>query len=101
MSALATFRTERGLTLEQMAVELGLSPKSRGWLSEIERGVTDASLRLALRIERWTEGAVPAASVCAELRDEIGHRPSPQPVDADTLPEPGSPVTDAKSEPVQ
>lgn len=68
----ATYRADRGLTLEQCAVELELSPKSRGWLSEIERGVTDASLRLALRIERWSGGAVTAASVCSELRDEPG-----------------------------
>lgn len=65
----ATERAARGLTLEQTAVELGLSAKSRGWLSEIERGVTDASLRLALRIERWSEGRVTAGSVCKELAD--------------------------------
>lgn len=47
---------------------LGLSPSSKGWLSEIENGKRDASLRLALRIERWSKGKVKAASVCAELR---------------------------------
>ena len=69
MTTLADFRAERGLTLEQMAVELELSAKSRGWLSEIERGVTDASLRLALRIQRWSGGRVTAGSVCKELAD--------------------------------
>lgn len=70
---LTEYRTDLGLTLEQCAVQLGLSPSSKGWLSEIENGHRDASLRLAIRIERWSKGAVPAASVCAELRT-----PSPQ-----------------------
>lgn len=84
--SLASYRAERGLTLEQCAVELELSPKSRGWLSEIERGVTDASLRLALRIERWSGGRVTAASVCSELRGEPGsHGAAPAVDDADTL----------------
>jgi transcriptional regulator with XRE-family HTH domain len=69
MTPLASYRAERGLTLEQMAVELELSAKSRGWLSEIERGVTDASLRLALRIQRWSGGKVTAGSVCKELAE--------------------------------
>ncbi|NWE53683.1 helix-turn-helix transcriptional regulator [Brevundimonas sp. P7753] len=65
---LAQHRAALGLSLEQCAVALGLSPSSKGWLSEIENGKRDASLRLALRIERWSGGAVSAASVCAELR---------------------------------
>lgn len=78
---LADYRAARGLTLEQMAIELGLSAKSRGWLSEIERGVTDASLRLALRIERWSGGEVLAGSVCKEMAD---HQSAPS-VDSDTM----------------
>jgi transcriptional regulator with XRE-family HTH domain len=65
---LAQHRAARGLSLEQCAVALGLSPSSKGWLSEIENGKRDASLRLALRIEKWSKGKVKAASVCAELR---------------------------------
>ena len=65
---LAHHRAALGLSLEQCAVALGLSPSSKGWLSEIENGKRDASLRLALRIERWSGGAVSATSVCAELR---------------------------------
>lgn len=69
---LAQYRAERGLSLEQCAVELGLSPTSKGWISEIERGDRPASLRLALRIERWSSGAVKAASLnpAAELKGE-------------------------------
>lgn len=68
----AEYRAERGLTLEQCALELKLAPSSRGWLSEIENGLKDASLRLALRIERWSGGRVPAASVNREIRDTEG-----------------------------
>lgn len=64
----AQHRKALGLSLEQAAIALGLAPTSKGWLSEIENGKRDASLRLALKIERWSAGAVPASSVCAELR---------------------------------
>lgn len=64
----ASYRAASGLTLEKVAVQLGLSPNSKSWLSEIEGGTRDASLRLALKIERWSEGKVTAASVCPELR---------------------------------
>lgn len=73
---LAQHRKDRGLSLEQTAVALGLAPTSKGWLSEIENGKRDASLRLALKIERWSEGAVPASSVCAELRAANDAAPS-------------------------
>ena len=65
---LSAHRQAKGLTLAQCATELGLSAKSVGWLSDIENGKRDASLRLALRIERWSDGAVTAASVNAEIR---------------------------------
>ncbi|WP_409514755.1 helix-turn-helix domain-containing protein [Brevundimonas sp.] len=64
---LATHRNTLGLSLEECAVALGLSPTSKGWLSEIENGRRSASLRLALRIETWSKGKVPAASVCPEI----------------------------------
>lgn len=66
---LAQHRKARGLSLEALAVELGLAPSSKSWLSEIENGRRDASLRLALKVERWSEGKVSAASICGELRD--------------------------------
>ncbi|MBX9707901.1 MAG: hypothetical protein K2X61_08225 [Caulobacteraceae bacterium] len=79
---LLAIRTERGLTLAQCAVELGLSASSSSWISEIENGKRDASLRLALRIERWSGGRVPAHTVCAELRREHEQASSP---DAPTM----------------
>lgn len=72
----AQHRKALGLSLEQAAVALGLAPTSKGWLSEIENGKRDASLRLALKIERWSSGAVPASSVCAELRAANDATPS-------------------------
>lgn len=65
--SLATYRNALGLSLEECAVALGLSPNSKGWLSEIENGRRAASLRLALKIEAWSEGKVSAASVCPEI----------------------------------
>lgn len=73
---LAQHRKTLGLSLEQTAVALGLAPTSKGWLSEIENGKRDASLRLALKIERWSDGAVPASSVCGELRAANDAAPS-------------------------
>lgn len=67
MLSLADERAARGLTLEQTAIELGLSASSSSWISEIENGKRDASLRLALRIASWSEGRVTAASVNKEL----------------------------------
>lgn len=62
---LASFRKSRGLSLEECAKELGLSPTSKGWISEIERDRRDASLKLAMKIERWSKGAVKATSICS------------------------------------
>lgn len=73
---LLSLRTERGLTLAQTCVELGLKPGSKGWISEIERGTKEASVRLALRIEDWSGGKVPAGSVCKELAGRHGSAPS-------------------------
>lgn len=72
----AQHRKALGLSLEQTAIALGLAPTSKGWLSEIENGKRDASLRLALKIERWSAGVVTASSVCAELRAANDAAPS-------------------------
>lgn len=66
---LADFRKSQGLTLEQAASQLGLSTKSASWLCEIEGGKRDASVKLALRIQTWSAGAVSAASVCGVIRE--------------------------------
>jgi transcriptional regulator with XRE-family HTH domain len=74
-SPLAVHRKRLGLTQAQTAVALGLSASSVGWISEIESGRRQASIRLALKIERWSAGEVPASSVCDELRED--HDPAP------------------------
>lgn len=81
MSTLKEYRTELGLSLEDAAVALGYAATSASWLSEIENGKRDASLRLALRIERWSGGEVLAGSVCKEMAD---HQSAPS-VDSDTM----------------
>ena len=59
--SLRQYRESRGLTLDQMASSLG--KKGRGYFSGIETGDVDAPIRLALRIQEWSGGAVPAESL--------------------------------------
>ncbi len=55
---LASFRASRGLTQLECARELGLAAKS--YISAVESGAIRAPLRMALQIEAWSEGQVPA-----------------------------------------
>jgi len=55
---LAAFRKSRDLTLDAFAAAVGI--KSKGYISRIESGLDPAGLRLAIRIQRFSEGAVPA-----------------------------------------
>lgn len=82
--SLALTRKSRELTLEQMAAELGL--RSKGYLSRLETGGAAggayAPLRLALQIERWSAGEVPAESLLSPedaqlLREAIAAGRSP------------------------
>lgn len=61
---LAEFRKDKGLSQEEVANALGL--KSKGHISDIERADSgrSPSLELALRIEKWSGGKVPASSIC-------------------------------------
>jgi DNA-binding XRE family transcriptional regulator len=61
---LTAVRESKGLSLTQAASELGL--KSRSSLHDIESGRQKCSLRLALRIEAWSGGGVPAEELCPE-----------------------------------
>lgn len=70
---LATYRKSLGLSQEECAHALGV--RSKGYISDIERGDRNASIRLALRIEAWSSGKVAAASVCPELADIARQRP--------------------------
>lgn len=64
---LASFRKSLGLSQEECARALGLS--SKGHISDIENGVRPASLRLALKIEKWSGGKVEAAGLSPDARD--------------------------------
>ena len=57
---LAEYRRTCPITLEACAVELGLKPSTKGFLSRIENGEVPAPMRLALQIQAWSKGAVSA-----------------------------------------
>lgn len=59
-SALTAWRESKGLSLEDAATQFGI--KSKGYLSEIERGGR-CSVTVALEIERVTQGEIPAAAL--------------------------------------
>jgi transcriptional regulator with XRE-family HTH domain len=70
---LATFRKGLGLSQEECAIALGLKPTSKSWISDIENNERKASLKLALKIEKWSGGQVRAASICdfaAEVQEQ-------------------------------
>jgi transcriptional regulator with XRE-family HTH domain len=58
---LADFRSSLGLSQEECAKALGL--RSKGHISSIENGARPASLKLAMKIERWSGGLVKAESI--------------------------------------
>jgi DNA-binding XRE family transcriptional regulator len=62
---IASLRKELGLTLDELAEQLGIS--SKGYLSQIERGVIDCSLSIALRIEEFSGGRIDAASLSRDV----------------------------------
>ena len=58
-------RKELGLSQEGFAEQVGL--RSKGHLSQIERGNETPSVRVALEIERLSGGRIPAASLNADV----------------------------------
>ena len=64
----ATFRKSRGLSQAQFAEALGLEARSKGYVSRLEAGRQPWPLRLALKLEKLSDGEVQAASICAEAR---------------------------------
>lgn len=45
---------------------LGLQERSKGYISRLEAGAQPWPLRLALKLEQVSEGAVPARDTCPE-----------------------------------
>jgi transcriptional regulator with XRE-family HTH domain len=58
---LRAYRKSRGLSQLACAKELGLN--SKGYVSEIETGSQPPSTHLALKIQKWSNGQVPARSL--------------------------------------
>jgi DNA-binding XRE family transcriptional regulator len=67
-----TFRKSRGMTLEALGKELGVS---KGYLSQVESGAT-CSQAVALRLERFSEGEINAAAICPAVRQAREFTPS-------------------------
>jgi transcriptional regulator with XRE-family HTH domain len=60
---LSEFRAKEGLSLDNLAKQLGL--RSKSYLSEVERG-RRPSLKVAIKIEKLSGGQVTAASLCPD-----------------------------------
>lgn len=60
---LVTFRRKRDLSQERLASSVGL--RSKGHVSDIESGLVKPSIKTALRIEAFSEGAVAAETLVA------------------------------------
>ena len=74
---LESFRKSRGLSQAELAREFGL--RSKGYISDIEGKRQRCSLHLALRIERFSEGLVPAATLCPDAADLLPPAAEAQP----------------------
>ena len=72
MTGLAAYRKKLGLTQEQLAALLGL--RSKASISMVESGARPASLRMALKIERWSKGEVSARALSGAV-GELLSRP--------------------------
>lgn len=57
-SPLAAFRRANGWSQEQLAAKLGI--RSKGYISRVEGGHETCSLKIALRIQKLSAGALPA-----------------------------------------
>lgn len=68
---LATYRSDLGISQEECARAIGL--KSKSYICEIENGRTP-SLRVALKIEKWSRGKVTAASLNPEAAELVAPR---------------------------
>jgi len=59
--SLLRYRKSRGLSQARASAELGLA--STGYFSRLESGRAPMPLKLALRIEQWSDGQVPATEL--------------------------------------
>ncbi len=66
---LRAWRRKNGITPLQIEAETGVSPTH---LSQIETGKKGLSLPKAVRIERYTQGAVPASAMLPAPKQDAG-----------------------------
>ena len=74
---LRSYRKARGLSQKQVAEALEIGAESL--ISMIERGRRQPTLRLALRIQKWSGGEVRAAELCPDAADLIDQGTAEQP----------------------
>jgi transcriptional regulator with XRE-family HTH domain len=58
-----TFRQSHGLTLKALGKEIGVT---KGYLSQVENG-EPCSQAVALKLEKFSEGAIDASQICAAV----------------------------------
>lgn len=64
---LVELRKQRNLSQEELGAVVGV--RSKGRMSEIERGLRPASLSVALLIEAWSGGLISAESLSPKARE--------------------------------
>jgi transcriptional regulator with XRE-family HTH domain len=67
---LRSVRRSHRLTQKQLAAALGL--RSKGYISKLEGGLKPIPLRLALEIQRWSDGKLRAADLCPDAAHLLG-----------------------------
>ncbi len=75
---LSDYRKIRGLSQSACAKELGL--RSKAYISRIETGQQSVPMKLALKIERWSNGEVKASELLPA--EEAALLPASQPAAA-------------------
>lgn len=89
-TTIASLREDLGMTLDEFARAVGIS--SKGYVSQIERGVIDCSLSIALKIEQFSAGRIDAAVLSRDVRMARSSCPGGCPIEylAEAIPSPGS-----------
>lgn len=89
--SIATIRREKGQTLDDFGDAVGITSKSHA--SMIERGSRQAPVEIALAIESWSDGRIPARTLndnIALIERARGLDGVHAGVDTDTAPSPSS-----------
>ncbi|AJP72284.1 helix-turn-helix domain-containing protein [Sphingomonas hengshuiensis] len=74
-----SIRDERGQSLDELAAAIGVG--SRGYMSRIENGKVQCSPRIALAIEQWSGGRIPAEQLSADVALVVAARSLSRPIE--------------------